>query len=476
MSMLTYTLDEVLAGTEGALRGDLSPGYRFAGLVRDSREVRDGDLYWVIQGERLDGHQFVGNAVQAGAAAAVVSTTDLSSVPESFPLIVVDDTIAALQRFAVWKRNRMTTDVIGITGSVGKTSAKESIAAVLSEHGTVHRSKGNYNNEIGLPLSILEAPEDIDMLVLEMGGAYAFGEITQLCEIARPRVGVVTNIHPVHLERMGTIEAIAETKAELVDAIPEDGVVILNGDDPRVRAMASRAKGRVITYGLGPDNDVRASDVESNGLKGTAFWIRIDGQRHHVKVPLVGAHGVQIALVALATGHAYGMHIAEMLVALQSPGVQVRLVFERGPRGAQIIDDTYNASTPSVLAALDVLRDVPAQRRIAVLGEMRELGDVSEDEHRIVGRRAGDLVDLLYTYGELAEPLAEAARSVPRGDRPPLEVREFPVAARQELTESLLQELRSGDVVLMKGSRGLEMEDIVEALRERPDDTGESAR
>lgn len=474
--MLTYTLDEVLEGTEGVLRGEIPPGFRFSGLVRDSREVRAGALYWVIRGERLDGHAFVGKAVEAGAAAAVVSSQDLDGVPATFPLIVVDDTIAALQRFASWKRWRMSADVIGITGSVGKTSAKESIAAVLAERGSVYRSKGNYNNEIGLPLSILEAPDDVDMLVLEMGGAYAFGEITELCEIARPAVGVVTNVYPVHLERMGSIEAIAETKAELVDAVPERGVVVLNGDDARVRAMASRAKGRVITYGLGPDNDVRATDVVSSGLKGTTFWLRLNGQRHRVRVPLVGSHGVQIALVALAVGHAYGMHIAEMLVALQSPGVQVRLVFERGPGGSQIIDDTYNASTPSVLAALDVLRDVPAQRRIAVLGEMRELGAVSEEEHRIVGRRAGDLVDLLYTFGELAEPLADSAGSVARGDRGPLEVRRFPVSARQELTESLLRELGPGDVVLMKGARGLEMEDIVESLRKRPDLTGRLAR
>jgi len=474
--MLTYSLEEVLAGTGGALRGDLSPGFRFSGLVRDSREAKQDALYWAIQGERLDGHQFVRSAAEAGAAAAVVSKTDMLDVPASFPLIVVDDTIAALQRFAAWKRNRMSADVIGITGSVGKTSAKESIAAVLAERGTVHRSKGSYNNEIGLPLSILEADDDVDMLVLEMGGAYAFGEITQLARIARPIVGVVTNVYPVHIERMGTIEAIAETKAELVDAIPENGIVILNGDDRRVRAMASRAKGRVITYGLGPDNDVRATDVESNGLKGTSFWLQVNGQRHHVKVPLVGAHGVQIALVAIATGHAYGMHIAEMLVALQSPGVQVRLVFERGPGGSQIIDDTYNASTPSVLAALDVLRDVPAERRIAVLGEMRELGAVSDDEHRIVGRRAGDLVDMLYTYGSLADPLAEAALSVPRGERGPLEVRSFQVSEKEALTESLRQELRAGDVVLIKGSRGLEMEDIVESLRMRPDVTGETPR
>ncbi len=472
--MVTYSMAEVLGGTGGTLRGDVPGDTRFPAIVRDSREVGSGDLYWAIVGERLDGHAYTAAAAAAGATAAVVSRTDLGDVPETFPLIVVDDTIAALQRLAAWKRDRMRADVIGITGSVGKTSAKESIAAVLSEKGTVHRSRGNYNNEIGLPLSILDAPYDVDFLVLEMGGAYAFGELTQLSQVARPKVGVVTNVFPVHLERMGTIEAIAETKAELVDAIPEDGIAVLNGDDPRVRAMATRSKGRVVTYGLGNDVDVRASGVVSDGLKGTSFWLEIDGQRHQVKVPLVGAHGVQIALVALAVGHAYGMHIAEMLVGLRSPGVQVRLVFERGPGGAQIIDDTYNASTPSMLAALDVLRDVPAQRRIAVLGEMRELGSVSEEEHRIVGRRAGDLVDLLYTYGELAEPLAEAARATPRGGRASLDVRSFAEEGKADLIASLQQELRNGDVVLIKGSRGLEMEEVVAALRQRPDDAGET--
>jgi UDP-N-acetylmuramoyl-tripeptide--D-alanyl-D-alanine ligase len=204
--------------------------------------------------------------------------------------------------------------------------------------------------------------------------------------------------------------------------------------------------------------------------------LNVDGERHHVKVPLVGAHGVQIALVALAVGHAFGMHISEMLVGLQSPDVQVRLVFERGPGGSQIIDDTYNASTPSVLSALDVLQEIPAERRVAVLGEMRELGSVSDEEHRVVGRRAGHVVDLLYVYGEMANPLAEAARSSPRGDRPPLEVRSFPVEAKAELTSVLEQDLRGGDVVLVKGSRGLEMEDIVSALRRRVDgweETGE---
>ncbi|MDQ3612843.1 MAG: UDP-N-acetylmuramoyl-tripeptide--D-alanyl-D-alanine ligase [Chloroflexota bacterium] len=464
-SMMNYLVGDVLTGTGGALRGSLDPDYRFTGLSRDSRAISQGNLYWAIAGERLDGHRFVASAAEAGAAAAVVSNPDFAGVSGDFPVIVVDDTTRALQRFASWKRGRMQAQVIGITGSVGKTSAKEAVAAVLAERASVYRSPGSYNNEVGLPLSILEADEHVDVMVLEMGGAYAFGEITELAGIARPRVGVVTNVHPVHIERMGSIEAVAETKAELVEAIPADGMVILNGDDARVRAMAGRASCRVMTYGLDEHNDVRATDVESDGLKGTSFWLRMDGQRNHIKVPLVGSHGVQIALVALAAGHVFNMHIAEMLVGLRNPGVQVRLVFARGPGGSQIIDDTYNASTPSVLAALDVLLDVPATRRIAVLGEMRELGAVSKHEHRIVGRRAGDLVDLLYTYGELATPLADAAESVPRAGRKPLDVRAFGEDDRNALIEDLENELGSGDVVLVKGSRGLVMEEIVAALR-----------
>jgi len=464
-AMMKFLLQDVLTGTGGVVRGSLDLDYRFTGLSRDSRAITQGNLYWAITGERLDGHRFVADAAQAGAAAAVVSNPDLADVPSDFPILVVDDTTRALQRFASWKRGKMQAQVIGITGSVGKTSAKEAIAAVLAERASVYRSPGSYNNEVGLPLSILEADDHVDVMVLEMGGAYAFGEITELAGIARPNVGVVTNVHPVHIERMGSIEAVAETKAELVEAIPPDGVVILNGDDARVRAMAARATCRVVTYGLGERSDVRATDVESDGLKGTSFWLHVDGQRNHIKIPLVGSHGVQIALGALAAGHVFNMHIAEMLVGLRNPGVQVRLVFARGPGGSQIIDDTYNASTPSVLAALDVLLDVPAARRIAVLGEMRELGSVSEREHRIVGRRAGDLVDVLYTYGALAAPLAEAAKSVLRSGGKALDVRAFDEDDRDALIEDLESELDSGDVVLVKGSRGLVMEEIVAALR-----------
>lgn len=459
-------LPDVLAGTGGTLRGDLSPATVFPKIERNSRHVVPGDCFIAVRGEHFDGHQFVPDAFAQGAVAAIVRAAWADEHPEiTDPLILVDDPVTALQRLAAWRRDRMDVQVIGVTGSVGKTSAKEAIASVLAQKFRVFKSPGNLNTEIGLPLSLLEAPDDAQILVLEMGGAYAFGELALLSSIAKQRVGVVTNVYPVHLERMGTIEAIAETKTELVEALPDDGVAVLNGDDFRVRAMARRTRARVITYGLDAANEIRADGVTTLGLKGTSFWVTINGDRRFVRIPFVGAHGVQIALIAIATGHVFGMDIAEMLLGLQDPAVQVRLLFVPGPNGAQLIDDTYNASTPSMLSSLSVLADVQSDRRIAVLGDMREMGSVEEEEHELVGTRAGGVVDLLVTYGDLARIIARAAAEVERPPDRPLISISFAEDERQELVDYLRSELREGDCVLLKGSRGLQMEDIVAALR-----------
>lgn len=463
--MSRYPLRDVLAGTGGELRGEMPEGHVFARMERDARRIMPGDLYLAIRGERFDGNTFTPDAAGRGAAAAIVSREWADAHADtSMPLVVVEDTIQALQRWASWRRARLNAVVVGVTGSVGKTSAKESIAAVLGQSRKTYRSPGSYNNEIGLPLSLLEADDDVGAIVLEMGGAYAHGEITMLAGIARPRIGVVTNVHPVHLERMGTIEAIAQTKSELPAALPADGIAVLNGDDPRVRAMADVTSARVLFYGMEPHNHVRAESVTTAGLRGSTFWLTIDGDRNFVKVPFVGAPGVQVALIALAVGHALGLHISEMLTALQDPGIQVRLMFAPGPDGSELIDDTYNASTPSVLSALSLLGEVPAARRIAVLGDMRELGDRSDEEHRIVGRRAADVVDVLVTYGESARIVAEEALAV-RSDEHQFQVRAFGEAERDQLVRMLREELRKGDIVLVKGSRGLEMETIVQQLR-----------
>jgi UDP-N-acetylmuramoyl-tripeptide--D-alanyl-D-alanine ligase len=466
--MTPLSLENVLSGTGAALRGEVPAETVFARIERDARQAQPGDLFIALRGERFDGHDFVADAAAAGAIAALVGREWADENPEApFPLLVVEDPLLALQRLAAWWRARLDDLlVVGITGSVGKTSTKETVATVLARSMPTYRSAGNLNSEIGLPLSLLEVTPEHGAAVLEMGGAYALGEIRLLAEIARPRIGVVTNIHPVHLERMGTIEAIAETKAELVEAIPDDGWAILNGDDPRVRAMAERCRGRVLLYGLSPDNDVRATEVESEGLDGTAFWLLIGEDSSRVRVPLIGGHAVELALAAIAVGHAVGMDLADMLLGLAEPGVQVRLLIVPGPNGSQLIDDTYNASTPSVMSALGLLEAMNPTRAIAVLGDMRELGEVSEREHVLVGLRAGEVADLVVTYGEMARTIArEAATTDGRFDAGPPAVTSFGLEQREELIAYLLRELRDGDVVLLKGSRGLQMEEIVERLR-----------
>jgi UDP-N-acetylmuramoyl-tripeptide--D-alanyl-D-alanine ligase len=464
--MRRYQLRDVLAGTGGELSRPFDDRAVFLRLERDSRHIEPGDVFLAVKGENQDGHQYVTTALEKGATTAIVSREWAAEHPEiETPLILVGDPVKALQRWAAWRRDRMNVQVIGITGSVGKTSAKESIAAVLSQRYKVFRSPGNFNNEIGLPLSILDCPEDAEIMVLEMGGAYAFGELTLLAEIAKPTVGVVTNIFPVHLERMGSIENIALTKRELVEAIPPDGLVVLNHDDVRVRAMGPLAKARVITYGIHDPADIRAYDIASEGLKGTSFWVQIAGEKTFMRVPFVGGPGLQIAIVALAVGHGFGMHVSEMLLGLRDPRIQVRLLFVPGPNGSQLIDDTYNASTPSVLAALGLLAELPAKRRIAVLGEMRELGDHAEEGHRIIGGRAGDVVDMLVTFGSLTYYTIEEARSIERPANRPLEVHSFREDEREQLTAFLQKELREGDVVLLKGANGLHMETIVAELR-----------
>jgi UDP-N-acetylmuramoyl-tripeptide--D-alanyl-D-alanine ligase len=467
-TMPPIPLAELLAAANPEVRGDLAPDAEFGWIERDSRRVNPGDLFIAVKGEQFDGHDFVGNAAENGAAAALVARSWLDRLPPvAIPLLVVDDPVVALQQLASARREALGVSVIGVTGSVGKTSVKEVVAAILSQRFTTYRSPGNMNSEIGLPLSILEIEPGTEIAVLEMGGAYAPGELALLASIARPLIGVVTNVHPVHLERMGTIEAIAETKAELVDAIPPDGFAVLNGDDPRVRAMASRCRGTVLTYGLDDSNDLQATGVATQGLEGSTFWLGLGDDRVRLKVPLVGGHAVELALAGIAVGHAMGMHISEMIPGFESPSIQVRLLIQPGPNGSRLIDDTYNASTPSVLSALGLLDELPVTaRRIAVLGDMRELGSISEEEHRIVGHRVAEIVDHLVTYGDLAVTIAHEAVVTAEVDGRTLGVTSFGLDQREELVEFLREELHEGDLVLLKGSRGLQMEDFVTALRD----------
>lgn len=467
------TLADVVEGLTGQRSQDATQNIRR--FVIDSRETGPGDVFVALIGDQTDGHLYVADAFKRGAIAAIVeqdlaaieaSTIDLRSDRaqqpiglSSLPIVLrVEQSLIALQDLSKWWRNRFKPlRVIGITGSVGKTSTKELTAAVVQQDFETLKSEGNLNNEIGLPLTLLQLESQHQRAVLEMG-MYARGEISRLAELAQPIIGVVTNIGPIHLERMGTIEAIAEAKAELVQALPADGTAILNWDDPRVREMASLTHARVLSYGLDPLADVWADEIASEGLEGIHFTLHHRREALHVQVPLLGRHSVHTALRAAAVGLAEGMAWDHILAGLQDRRAPLRLVATAGPQESIILDDTYNANPQSTIAALNLLADLTG-RKIAVLGDMLELGAYEAVGHRMVGLRAIEVADVLVTVGELGQLIAaEAVQNGMPSDRVQA------CGTNAEAVAYLEKIIEPKDVILIKGSRGVHMEDIVTAL------------
>ena len=429
---------------------------RFRNVVVDSRQAGRGDLFVALPGARRDGHEFVLGAVAQGAAGVLVREAS-PDVPANVAVFAVDDTLAALQRLAAGRRDRRHAPVIGITGSVGKTTTKELVAAVLGARYRVLKNEANYNNEIGLPLTLLCLTKSHQRVVLEMG-MYALGEIRALCEIARPGIGVVTNVGPSHLERLGSLEAIAAAKAELPESLPPQGYAVLNADDPLVMAMAGRTRAQVLTYGTSPEAGVRASDVVSRGLEGVAFRLHWRDDSVPVTTRLPGRHIVSNALAAAAVALADGMALAEVADALAEAQVPLRIQVHRGRQGSTILDDTYNASPASMAAALDLLAEIPG-RRIALLGDMAELGAASREGHLAVGRRAAETADIIHAVGEEAQAIADAAREAGHGS-----VHHWP--AKEQAGEAVAAGLRPDDVVLLKASRALAFETLLDVLKE----------
>lgn len=453
------------------------PEFPLSTVVIDSRQASAGSLFVALPGEHTDGHHYVGHAFSRGAVAALVQHpttgcsssldlrspwTDIATASElRLPVCLhVNSTLTALQEIAATWRSRFTPRVIGITGSVGKTSTKEITAQVLRQRYATLKNVGNLNNEIGLPLTLLQLNESYQRVVLEMG-MYDLGEIARLCEIGKPHVGVVTNVGPVHLERLGTVERIAQAKAELVMALPAEGVAILNADDPLVAPMAQKTQATVFTYGLSPTADLWADAIMSDGLEGIRFRFHHGAEVLHVRVPLLGRHSVHTALRAAAVGLVEGLSWEEIVSGLQDTGAQLRLVVVRAQGGATLLDDTYNASPASTLAALNLLADLDVNggRRIAVLGDMLELGSYEEMGHRLVGARAADVVDHLITVGDRALWIAEEAIAcgLPKANVDT-------VATVQAAIDQLRLLLGPGDVVLVKGSRAGRLDQIVSAL------------
>lgn len=476
----TPTLDKViraLGGTPAQARAGQAVEVRE--VVVDSRLAQPGSLFVALRGEQVDGHVYVADAMKRGAIATIVegegnceSVLDLrgpaaaTDKPCQLPVcLLVDDSLAALQRLASWWRGRFQVRVVGITGSIGKTTTKEYVASVLGQRYRVLKSEGNYNNEIGLPLTLLRLRPEHERVVLEMG-TYGPGEITLLTDIARPQIGVVTNVGPVHLERMGTLERIAEAKSELPRALPAEGTAILNGDDARVLRMAEVTPARVLTYGRSAASDLWADQVQSYGLEGVRcrfHYCSADGrpQAVHAHLPLVGRHSIHTALRAVAVGLVEGLSWDEILNGL-SVGEPLRLVALPGLHGATLLNDTYNSSPDSATAALDLLGELEG-RKVAVLGDMLELGQYEVEGHRRVGRRAEGVVSLLVTVGERARLIGDTAIQAGMARERVVQVDDNGAAISY-----LGRSIQSGDVVLIKGSRGMVMEEIVEALTQPP--------
>jgi UDP-N-acetylmuramoyl-tripeptide--D-alanyl-D-alanine ligase len=442
------------------LGGDRLPA-PFRRAVIDSREAGPDDLFVALPGERADGHAFVADAVRAGATGCIVSrpveVTDTT-------VFVVDDTLEALQTLgAAWRGTLSSLEVTGITGSVGKTTTKGIIAEVLAARYRVQANPLNYNNEISVPLCLLELQPATQRAVIEMG-MYTRGEIALLCEWARPRTGIVLNVGPVHLERAGTIETIALAKRELVEALPANGHAILNADDPRVDAMAAHTQAHVWRFGTGADADVRGSDLTSRGSEGFEFTLRHGENERRVHVPLAGGHLLSNVLAAAAAGLADGLTFEEVASALEALRAPLRIRLVTLPGGARLLDDTYNAQPASMRAALDLLAESepgPGGRRIALLGDMLELGPVSRSEHEAVGHAAAGVVDLLLTIGDETPVLAAGARDAGLAAVDHLPDRDAAVAR-------LRTEIGPHDVVLVKGSHALGLEHVVAALAASP--------
>ena len=463
------SLTDILQSLTGIHREEASIFFPEASV--DSRQVIPGGLFAALPGERVDGHNYVEAAFTQGAQIALIQKDIPSShpvvdvrshllpaqLPEGPFCLRVDDTLKALQQIAGFYRRKFDLKVIGITGSVGKSSTKELVWEVLSQRYHTLKNQGNLNNEIGLPLTLLRLGASHQAAVLEMG-FYIPGDIALLCELALPQVGILTNIGTVHAERAGSQEAIARGKSELVRALPQGGFAILNYDDPWIRPMAMQTRAQVFFYGTTPEATLWADQIQSLGLAGIHFQLHYQNESLHLRIPLIGRHSVHSALRAAAAGLVLDLSWDEIITGLQQGQSQLRLVVVHSETGALLLDDTYNASPESTLAALNLLDEMDGTH-IAVLGDMLELGPYEKQGHELVGARVAETCQRLITIGTRARMIAEAA--VRAGL--PTEAVSW-VESVPEAIDLLRTSLNAGDVVLVKGSHGMHMERIVSAL------------
>jgi len=454
MKLPLSRVNEFISGS-----GDFNGPALAQGYSIDSRTVQTGELFFAVKGERLDGHDYLDKAMERGAIAAVVQKDHIARYPSKKNLIIVPDTLRALQTLASAVRRLWGKPVIGITGSVGKTTTKEAVAHVLSTRYHVLRSEGNFNNHFGLPLMLLRLEPGHDLAVIEMGMSHT-GEIKALAKIAQPETGVVTSVAPVHLEYFESIAGIARAKYELIESLPARGTAVLNADDEYVSQFGRDFRGKVVMYGAGPGADVRAEKIESRGALGSSFEVVVGSCREPANVTLIGRHNIYNSLAAVAVALQHGFTPSEAVAALSSlaPADKRGEVTQVGD--TTVVNDCYNSNPKALDAMVDALAAMPAQRRIVVAGEMLELGLAGDDLHRRSGAHMAERgIDLLIGVRGSAKLMVDAAQK--RGM-----AAQF-VATPEEAGEWLAREARKGDVVLFKASRGVKLERALETWKAR---------
>lgn len=450
--MAAFTSEEIIQAT-GARLLKPAASVSFSDVCTDTRAIAKGSLFVAFKGTSFNGHDFVDKALAAGAAGAIVSEVRPEYEGMTAPIFVAADTLKAYQDLARFHRRRFAIPVVAVTGSVGKTSTRNMIATVLSEKYRVLQTEKNFNNEIGLPKTLLQLTPDHEACVVEMG-MRGLGQIAELAAIGEPTIGVVTNVGKSHIELLGSQENIAKAKAELVQALDEKGTAVLNGDDPFVRPMTALCKGKTVLYGTDDQAAVRADHIVCD-QQGVRFHCSGAGQSFDVSVPVIGGHNVYNALAAIAVGQLTGLSAAEIQRGLASyHGMAMRQeLLHIGPY--TFINDTYNANPASMAEAIRTLDLLTKGRKIAVLGGMGELGDWAKREHEAIGRLVAQTgLDALITMGDLAKDIAQSAKAAGM-------TAVYTTDTHEQAARQLKELLHDGDTVLLKGSRSFAMEKIL---------------
>ncbi|RKD27668.1 UDP-N-acetylmuramoyl-tripeptide--D-alanyl-D-alanine ligase [Caminicella sporogenes DSM 14501] len=453
--ILSATGGEILSGNENLI---------ISGISIDSRKIKEGYLFIPIIGQRFDGHMFIEDAFSLGAVAALTSRDLDIKISEDKTIIKVDDTLKSLQKIAQFLLKKTDIPVVAVTGSTGKTTTKEFISSVLSEKYKILKNEGNFNNHIGLPLTILKLKKEHDIAVLEMGMSNR-GEIDVLSKLTKPKIGIITNIGISHIENLGSRKAIFKAKMEIANYMDKNSILIVNGDDDFLGTLKkSEFDFKIFSVGFKKTNDIYVEKIINSNTNEVEFLVCIENKSFNFKIKVPGIHNVYNALFAIAVGVVFKIPIDDIIKGLKKyKGSKMRLNIFKTSKGITVINDCYNASPDSMKAALEILKNIEGKRKIAVLGDMFEMGEYSESAHSEVGKMVVEKnIDLLITVGKESRMIAKTA--IEKG----LKSERVFTAEKNDTAINLIKDIiKQDDVILVKGSRGMKMEEIVHFLQER---------